>query len=345
MKGIITLAAAGASMAAAASCEFENLVVFGDSYSDNGRLAFYYNNNGTAPPPGVLQTPISNTSSGGLTWGQYVQERKPNVGFFDYAISGATCSNKIVSRFFAPMGEPFPSVMDDEIPSFLADVASPHILYQNRTSENTVFALWIGTNDLSFPGFLGDSQAPGSNITTYIDCVWQVLDSIYSVGGRRFVLFNQAPLHLTPAYRPQADGGAGDNMYWLNKTSYNETEYANKMLQYTTSINTIFDYGAPFNLLVKHRWRGASVSLFNVHQLLADIYQRPDGYLSAPANSTGYFYHCDAVNTTDCTYAPGTIDNYLFYDELHPSPKTDSIIADNFLDVVAGVSKYGTTYS
>jgi len=164
----------GAALAAAApslsQALFDHLVTFGDSYTDNGRLGFYIRNNGSAPPPGTLQTPSNVTASGGLAWGQFV-EQQTGAKYFDYAVSGATCSNKIISRLFPAIGKPFPAVLDDEIPSFKADVGFP-ALYSNRNDKNTVYALWIGTNDLGFGAFLTDSQAPGTNITTFIDCIW-----------------------------------------------------------------------------------------------------------------------------------------------------------------------------
>lgn len=139
--------------------DFTNLVTFGDSYTDNGRLGYYIANNGSAPPPGVLLPQSSVTASGGFAWGQYVQQYT-GAAYFDYAVSGATCSNTIISRYFASINGPFPSVTEDELPSYLADVGVA-TLYQNRTAENTVYALWIGTNDLGWTGFLSDSQAPG----------------------------------------------------------------------------------------------------------------------------------------------------------------------------------------
>ncbi|KIH94937.1 GDSL lipase/acylhydrolase family protein [Sporothrix brasiliensis 5110] len=339
------LAAAASSGLISAACNsFENLVAFGDSYSDNGRLNYYIAHQGKPPPPGTLSTQTNVTASGGLTWGQYVQQSAPGVAFFDYAVGGAVCSNEITPRYFSSINRTFPSVLEDEIPSFQEDTAGSHSLYQNRTADNTVYALWIGTNDIGFGAFLNDAQTAGTNITTYVDCVFSVLDSIYAAGGRRIVLFNLAPLQLVPTYRPQSAGGAGDHQYWGNKSLYNETEYANKILEYTVNINTIFDYGVPFHALVRRRWLGASVSIYNTHQLLTDIYNNPSEFLEAPANSTGYFHHCEPTNSHNCTDAAGVIENYMFYDELHPSPKTDSVIAEKFLDVVAGVSKYGTTY-
>lgn len=99
------------------------------------------------------------TASGGLAWGQFVAQ-STGAAYFDYAVSGATCSNDIVARYLAGINRTFPAVLEDELPSFVADIQF-ETLYANRTAENTVYALWIGTNDLGYGALLTDSQAPG----------------------------------------------------------------------------------------------------------------------------------------------------------------------------------------
>ncbi|RKU42162.1 hypothetical protein DL546_001208 [Coniochaeta pulveracea] len=336
----IFLVGAVAAKNCQAKKDFDNLVTFGDSYTDNGRLNYYSNHDGQGPPPGVYQDVQNVTASGGRTWPQYVQDLT-GATLRDYAVSGATCSNLIVDREAAWIHRDFPSVLEDEIPGFKADVAFK-TLYPNRTAKNTVYALWIGTNDVGYGGFLSDSEAPGSTLTTYVDCVWTVFDNIYQTGGRRFVLLNLAPLDLSPLYSPQSEGGIGDSQYWGNKTAYNETEYQQKMKQYTTTLNTVFDYGVPFQTTVKNRWPQASVTIFNVHQLLTDIHNNPGKYLAAPA-STSYYHQVNPV-TGASSNLPGSLDQYMWYDELHPSNKTDSVIAKEFVDVVAGTSPYATQY-
>ncbi|KAK3353598.1 hypothetical protein B0T25DRAFT_217399 [Lasiosphaeria hispida] len=353
---LLPLFLAGASVVAATNgpckggrcavkASFETLVTFGDSYTDNGRLGYYINNAGKAPPPGQFHTAGQVTASGGLTWAQYVANYT-ETGLLDYAVSGATCSNKIVERNFAYIGRSFPSVLEDEIPSFQADVSFKS-LYPSRTADNTVYALWIGTNDLGFDAFLSDSQAPGTTITDFVGCVWSVFDSIYKTGGRRFVLLNEAPLERSPLYALPQNGGTYDSQFWATKTAYNISEYGQKIKEYTTSVNTIFEYGVPFQTAIKSRWPKATFDLFNVHGLLTDIIKKPQDYLDAPYNVTGYFHHCKATNNADCTDQTnlGPRSGFLWYDELHPSDKTDSIIAEHFLDVVAGKSKYGTRYT
>jgi hypothetical protein len=73
---------------------------------------------------------------------------------------------------------------------------------------------------------------------------------------------------------------------------------------------------------------------------ISDVYNNPDEYFAPPANVTGYNNHCD-VNGANCYRLPDP-DSFLWFDELHPSQRTDQIIAQTFIQVVKGTSKYAT---
>ncbi|KAK4100277.1 carbohydrate esterase family 16 protein [Parathielavia hyrcaniae] len=337
---------AGASLALAKHNKrgFETLVTFGDSFTDNGRLGYYINNGGKAPPAGTMHAESTTTASGGLSWAQYAARLGGDATLMDYAVSGAVCSNQLSPRHFSYINRTFPAMVDDEIPSFQADVRFK-TLYPRRTADNTVYAVWIGTNDLGFDAFLSDSQAAGKTISDFVDCVFSVFDSIYKTGGRRFVVLNVAPLELTPLYAHPDNGGTLDSQFWTTKTQYNMTEYSQKIRQYSTSVNTMFEYGLPVMVDLKRRWPKATVDLFDVHSLLLDIHNEPAKYLAAPHDATGYYHQCPPAGNP-CVDQAESLDGYMWYDELHPSNKTSksSIIAENFLGVVAGKSKYGTRY-
>ncbi|KAK7974378.1 hypothetical protein PG989_016226 [Apiospora arundinis] len=350
---VVAVAVAGT---AAATCPndkppftVENVVVFGDSYTDSGRLSAYIANNGSAPPPATDTSASNFTASGGYSWGHFATQQL-GAKFYDYAVSGAFCSNKIFERYLAPINRSFPSVLEDELPSFVEDVAyvnattGTNTFYSNRKADNTVYTLWIGTNDLGGDAFLTDSQHKGLTITNFVDCIWAVFDTIYAQGGRHFVLFNQAPLERSPLYAAPQNGGAGDTHYWPNKTQdCNSTQVEQKMLEYTTNVNTMFDYGVPFQLLANktRRWPDASVAVFDVHQLMNDIRNEPERYLDAPANVTGVYHTC-AVNGSDCKNSQNSLSSFMWYDELHPSERTDEIIGKEFVTVVGGNSSYAT---
>jgi hypothetical protein len=115
-----------------------------------------------------------------------------------------------------------PDVMGAEIPSFQADVnfinstTKTNTVFTDRRPDNTVYSIWIGTNDLGAGTFLTDSTVPGTTLTNYTECVFQAFDAMYAAGGRNFVLMNVGPLQLTPGY---AILGTGPNGYWPDKVS------------------------------------------------------------------------------------------------------------------------------
>jgi len=113
------------------------------------------------------------------------------------------------------------------------------------------------------------------------------------------------------------------------------------MEEYTQLVNTVFDYRTPYELLVAKRYPGASIAVFDTNSFLSDIYYNPAKYLASPSNVTGSYVSCDAI-TAVCTPNDLTLDHYLWYDDLHPSEKTDEAIAHEFVNVVAGSSKYAT---
>lgn len=86
---------------------FKSLITFGDSYTDENRLSYILGNNGTLPAPGTYFPEGLNTASGGRTWPRFTVQYTgtttngiwiPQVDLYDYAVSGAVCSNNITPR-------------------------------------------------------------------------------------------------------------------------------------------------------------------------------------------------------------------------------------------------------
>jgi phospholipase/lecithinase/hemolysin len=116
------------------------------------------------------------------------------------------------------------------------------------------------------------------------------------------------------------------------------------MLEFTTAVNRMIDDGAQVEALLRNRWPGATLAVYDVHTLINDIHDNPTEYLDAPANVTGSYATC--LEGQSCVYSNETKSSFLWYDELHPSERTDEIIARNFLDVVKyGNSSYAQYYT
>ncbi|EKG10232.1 Lipase GDSL [Macrophomina phaseolina MS6] len=311
--------------------KFTSLVAFGDSYTDESRLAYFIATGGQAPPVGWIGPESNSTSTGGRIWPRYVADYT-GANLYDYAVSGAVCSNKQVNRYLASINGPFPDVEGYEIPAFLADkaYAANGTSVLNIPDTETVYSMWIGTNDLGGNAFLTESQAPGLTIVDYIDCVYNQFDTLYENGARYFVLMNLAPLQLAPVYATPERGGVGQ---YLNAT---ETSY--RMKEQVNLANNVYKYQTPYELLIAKRYPDAHFAIFDMYSLLTDIYINPAEYLNgtAPLNVTSY------INTSDSTLSLTDRDSYMWYDALHPSEQTDRVIAANFVEVVRGTSKWAT---
>lgn len=157
------------------------------------------------------------TADGGRIWARYVvQYTNQNTQLYNYAVSGAVCSNQITPRYFSYVGIDFPDLAGYEVPAFLADkksnvnVATGKALFKPAlTKDNTVYAIWDGTNDLGNHAFIDDQELPGNGISDYLDCIFDQIDSLYSHGGRYFVVMNVVPLYLAAMYGNATTDGTG----------------------------------------------------------------------------------------------------------------------------------------
>jgi phospholipase/lecithinase/hemolysin len=248
----------------------------------------------------------------------------------------------VTPRYFAAINAPFPDIQGYELPAFFADSAyrtANGSAFFTGKPRDTVYAIWIGTNDVGNNAFLTDSQVPGKTLKDYTDCVYDTVGKLYNHGGRYFVLMNLAPLELVPQYATPENGGLSATQYFPDKGS-NITEISYRMLETVTTVNEVYAYRTPFEVSLNKTWPGIKVANFDVNSLITDIWDNPKEYLNgtAPLNVTGIVNHCN-LQGQNCTASPSP-DSYLWYDELHPSEQTDRIVAREFVSVLGGSSKW-----
>ncbi|KZS87607.1 GDSL lipase/acylhydrolase family protein [Sistotremastrum niveocremeum HHB9708] len=321
----------------------KNLVTFGDSYTDQSRLGYWYANS-TAPPPhySELYPPLGFAANGGANWVRYA-ELYGKLKAYNYAVSGAACSNLLTGR--PGVGPPaykdgdFPSIKEYEIGAFATD----HISKVKGKSSNdlpaddTVYSVWIGTNDVGFGSLLTGNQTAGVTIVNVTECVIDWMESIYAYGGRNFVFQNMIPLQLTPLYSVNP---GPLTRYW--PYAHNRTQYAIEISELVAAGNALWNLQVPAAL---SKLPGAKAAIFDSHQLFTDMYYSPSKYLngSKPLNVTGYV----AVSniTGGDTVVAKNPDSFLWYDALHPSEQASRIVAQEIVKTVQGTSKYATYFN
>ncbi|KAH7359518.1 GDSL lipase/acylhydrolase family protein [Pyrenochaeta sp. MPI-SDFR-AT-0127] len=322
--------------------KFKTLVTFGDSFTDENRLGYFINNKGSAPPVAWQQPVGLRTASGGLSWARYASIYS-KASLYNYAVSGAVCSNEVTPRYFSAINASFPDIAGYELPAFIADSKARNAngtKFFTGKPDNTVYAIWIGTNDLGNNAFLTDSQVKGKTVVDYVNCIYDQVTRLYENGGRYFVLLNVSPLNLLPQYALPENGGLPATQFFPEKAGKNITEISERIRETVAALNEVFKYRTPFDVEVEGKWDGAKFANFDVSALLTDIYYHPSQYLNgtAPLDVQGVARSCN-VQGANCTTSSSP-DSFMWFDPLHPSEQTSRIVAREFVGVLGGKSKW-----
>jgi GDSL-like Lipase/Acylhydrolase len=132
--------------------QIKNLVTFGDSYTDI--------------------VPVGDKRA---AWPVYAADYA-HLSLFPFARSGATCSNNIPPR-------PFPSLFESQLPVYFEKKPSLKL-----PAVETIYTLWIGTNDVGANALL-----PGSDKASLVEvtmCMVNWVNVLYQSGARNFLFQN-----------------------------------------------------------------------------------------------------------------------------------------------------------
>ncbi len=187
---LVALMIGGLSQAALAG-PFSQLVVFGDSLSDNGNL--YAASGGTDP----LSPPYYNGRfSNGPVWSDVVQSRT-GVTVQNYAYGGATSGTDNVASSFPGQ---YPG-LQQQIQSFAlanAAVADPNALY----------VVWAGSNDFIFLDPGAGPAAVAALVEEVITNIIVAVGSLKAMGAQNIVVGMLPDLGLTPRAQDLGVGAA-----------------------------------------------------------------------------------------------------------------------------------------
>ncbi|KAJ7083595.1 GDSL lipase/esterase [Mycena belliarum] len=270
--------------------QIKNLVTFGDSYSD-----------------------VRVTGDQGVAWPDYAAGYA-HVALHPFARAGATCSNNLTFR-------PFPPVFESQLPLYFTETANGSL---HLPAENTIYTLWIGTNDLGVSALLTGDPGPAVSLVDVTECMVNWVKVLYASGARNFIFQNMIPLELTILYAADSY----PNRYWALER--NTTEWSILMRETSRSGNRLTQLMLQALAPALH---GAHIALFDSHSLFQDMFDHPARYFNgtAPLNVTGAWDACVSPpggGALDCTVANGTDrDSFLWADELHPSEQSDRIVA------------------
>jgi phospholipase/lecithinase/hemolysin len=318
------LLAAACALPGAASAGFSGIYVFGDSLADSGN-AFHLNTTspglGAAlgllvpanpftpyPPPGAPlgTTRYTNGNAAGANLPIGVEVLAQSLGFSllpstaggtNYAIGGATTGvqNFAYEAFQIPGTPPVPFY------PALQDRGLTGQLAQFQTSlgggsadPGGLYVVWAGPNDVFLEGAAFDPFDSVANIANAVA-------ALYGMGARYVLVPNMPDLGQTPAFF--------------------ETPGEGPATAAAQAFNFLLDL-ALAGLEANPALAGLDVIPFNTYALLNDAIANPGDY-----GFTNVRDGCLVVGCTD----PST---FLFWDEVHPTARAQSIVGAAFAAAV-----------
>lgn len=190
--GTATATSSSATATATSLANANYLFSFGDSYTSTtfnvttGPLPTPDDPLGNPPYPGY-------TAVGGTNWVDVltVEYNTSLLLTWNYAYGGATINASLVTPY-----EPTVLSLVDQVNSFLATAASKPATAP-WTSENALFSIWIGINDI------GNSYYESGNRSAFSEVLlaneFALVQQLYDVGARNFLWINVPPIWATPA--------------------------------------------------------------------------------------------------------------------------------------------------
>lgn len=174
------------------------LFVFGDSYTQTG-----FSPTSTQPSP---SNPFGNppypgwTSSNGPNWVGFLTTtyNASTILTYNLAYGGATVDSALVTPY-----APTVISMKDQVEKQFVPIYGGKPDAAPWSGESSLFAFWIGINDVGNSWWLNNGTLYDAIFTTYAS----LLEQVYETGARNFLFLNVPPVNLSPLITSQADDG------------------------------------------------------------------------------------------------------------------------------------------
>ena len=289
LTGALALAIAGS----AAAAQFDNVIVFGDSLSDNGNLSLAL---------GLPFAPSRFTTNPGLVTIENLAQfygitLAPSVtGGTDFAFGGAGVVNDVQA------GVP---TLPQQLAMYLGATGG-------KADPSALYAVWGGANDVFYNlGLAGAGAITPAQVQTNLQTAAQtelgLIAQLGQAGAKRVIVFNLPDIGVTPEF--------------IEQGATVSAQGTGAALVYNTALNTG---------LAK---TGVDIIPVDTFGLLHEIIANPSLYgfsnVTDPACGVGSSsLECGPAGSgLPYTYAAGTNNTYLFADGVHPTTGAHAILA------------------
>ncbi|KAH9998187.1 carbohydrate esterase family 16 protein [Xylariaceae sp. FL0662B] len=303
----------------AAWSDIKHAFIFGDSYTQTG---FDY----TLSPPSPVN-PLGNpeypgwTSSNGPNWVDFLTT-KYNASLlqtYNFAYGGATVDSDLVTPYMPTVVSVKQQVLEQFIPGYTGDAPTAPSA-PAWSSADSVFAFWIGINDVG--NTYGSGEASWNPLYAKIFDVYSgLVNELYLNGARNFVFINVPPVDRSPLTVGQGASSTEGEKVAIASWNQRIQDMATVLKSNDTEVNVwVYDSNKSF---------GEVLDDSGIYEQTAGLKNTTD-YCAAYQNGTPE----DNTLIASCGVA---VNEYFWLNNLHPTYPIHDVVAQQVGDaLVAG---------
>ncbi len=298
----------------AVQAQYTKIVVFGDSLSDTGNDAVLsYEKYLVAVPGPAADYTLGRFTDGPDTlppaeryfgvWVEQMAEALPAhpsvvaslLGGTNYAYGYAKTGSGTSELTFGPGDALYIDVVN------VGEQVNEYLAKHPKIDSHTLFVVWGGANDVL------EARSVGQIFDAATDQVGNIQKLIHA-GATQFLVLNLPPLGLVPRFNGSPSQANGANQ---------ATELYNATLDAGVGLLPWLNFG-----------RHLTISKLDVYSLMKHIVAAPTNYglLNVTDSSQGLL--------VDARGMPVDPDNYLFWDDLHPTTHGHNLLAITALETI-----------
>jgi len=171
--------------------EITNLIIFGDSHSATK----------------TNQTTMEQIPCKRRNWPLPLSDIH-NMKLWNFAATGAVVDFNITYR------EGYEIDFLKQYELFNEKMTKDKIFYNQWDSKNTLFALYLGSNDIHFINFINTNKTVFQVMDNIIDIIFNHAEKMYEKGARNFIFINVPPLNEAPI------NAKGKHSYYKDEIPY-----------------------------------------------------------------------------------------------------------------------------
>ncbi|KAI0593252.1 hypothetical protein F4775DRAFT_523188 [Biscogniauxia sp. FL1348] len=295
--------------------DIKHAFIFGDSYTQTG-----FNYTSTAPsasnPLGNPTSPVYGwTSSNGPNWVYYLtfKYNASLVQTYNFAYGGATVDSDLVAPYTPTVLSLKDQVESEFIPGYTgAAPAAPA-----WSSADSVFALWIGINDVGSSYWMGADELAALNAQIF-DVYAGLVGALRDAGARNFVFVSVPPVDRSPLTAGQGADAAAREKAAIATWNGRVGDLAAALKADTPEANVwVYDANASF---------GAVMDDPGAYEATAGLKNTTD-YCAAYENGTS---DQDTLDPS-CGVA---VNEYFWLNNLHPTSPIHEVVALEIADAL-----------